>query len=179
VPPSEAARAASRGCASTQVGGTGSCVGGGSFYCCPERAQVRELQQSIVSSGCALPQYGVDGLWGPETAHGVQCMISRDGWQAISGRFSVIQGLVQPPAGASQESSQGVSIGPITGSVRNIVSQPGGSGLGAWGYIGIGAALLVLGFAVAQMVKKDEPEAELDEEEDEFEYGRPSFAGSY
>lgn len=175
VPPDARGRATSRGCVPTQVDGTGSCSGGGSFYCCPDRGKLRELQQEIVSSGCSLPQYGVDGLWGTETAHGVQCMIDRDGWQAVSGRFQVIQGLVQPPA----EDDSPAVIGDLVGSTRLIRRESYG-GLGMWGYIGLGAAALVLGFAIAQVIKKDEPEEEeLDEEEFEFGYGRPSMAGSY
>ena len=174
VPSNERSRATSRGCTPTDVAGTGQCSGGGAFYCCPERLKVRELQQAIIDADCQLPQYGVDGLWGSETAQGVQCLVARDGWQAISSRFQVVQGLITPPgSGATAQTPR------LDGSTRLIRSEPIGEGLGACGYVGLGAATLILGFAIVQMLKKDGPEEELEFDDDEKVYGRPRLSGAY
>ena len=172
VSASDLPRATSRGCAA--MPDDMSCSRSApSAYCCPERSKVRELQQAIIDAGCNLPQYGVDGLWGSETAQGAQCLVNRDGWDAVSSRFNVVQGLVQPP------SSGGGSQTPrLVGSTR-LITQHSYDGLGAWGYVGVGAAMLVLGFAVAQMMKKDEGEEEEDLVfEDERMSWRPSMAGA-
>jgi len=172
VSPSDQSRAVSRGCTPTTPP-SGQCGGTATEYCCPERSKVRELQQAIVAAGCDLPQYGVDGLWGSETARGAQCLIERDGWEAVSSRFNVVQGLVQPPS-----NGDGVQNSRIVGSTR-LITQQSYDGLGVWGYVGVGAAMLVLGFAIAQMVKKDDSDEEEDFAfEDERMTWRPSMAGA-
>lgn len=172
VPASDLSRATTRGCVA--MPDDMSCSRSApSAFCCPERSKVRELQQAIVSAGCQLPRFGVDGLWGSETAQGVQCLIERDGWDAVSSRFNVVQGLVQPPSnGGLPQTSR------IVGSTRLITQQPSGEGLGVWGYLGVGAAALIFGFAVSQMIKKGEDEEEDLVFEDERMTWRPSMAGA-
>jgi hypothetical protein len=176
VPDGESSRATSRGC--VPVSPQTPCSAGeanstGLIYCCPERSKVRELQQAIISAGCDLPQYGVDGLWGTETARGAQCLIERDGWSSVSSRFRVVQGLVQPPSNGG--STQAPSL---VGSTR-LITQQSYDGLGMWGYVGFGAAMLVLGFAISQMMKKDSGKEEEDLVfEDERMTWRPSMAGA-
>lgn len=170
VSQSDQSRAVSRGCTPITPP-SGNCDSAATEYCCPERSKVRELQQAIVAAGCNLPQYGVDGLWGSETARGVQCLIDRDGWSAVSSRFNVVQGLVQPPS-----NSGGAQEPRVVGSTR-LITQQSYDGLGTWGYVGIGAAMLVLGFAVAQMMKKDEGEEDLVFEDERMAWS-PSMAGA-
>ena len=173
VPANERNRAASRGCVSTEVGDTSQCSGGGLFFCCPERSKVRELQQAIISAGCSLPQYGADGLWGSETVRGVQCLVGQDGWQAILSRYQVVQGLIDPPENG------GASPSLLTGSTRLVRSEPIGEGTGFLGYVGVGAAALVLGFAISQMMKKDESKDNQELEEEKLVFGRPRMSGAY
>jgi len=172
VSPNDQSRAVSRGCTPTDTP-SGQCGRGATEYCCPERSKVREQQQAIVAAGCQLPRYGADGLWGGETAQGAQCLIERDGWDAVSSRFNVVQELVQPPSNGG--STQGSSL---VGSTR-LITQHSYGGLGGWGYVGFGAAMLVLGFAIAQMMKKDSGK---EEEDLVFEVERmtwrPSMAGA-
>jgi hypothetical protein len=50
-------------------------------------AQVRELQQTMMNSGCQLPRFGADGRWGSETASALQCYAGLVGWASIARRF--------------------------------------------------------------------------------------------
>ncbi len=167
---SDLARARSRGCVAIGTAATRGCAGGGTFHCCPEREQVRGLQQAIAAADCAAEDHTIDGLWGPKTAEGARCFVEREGWEAASSRFPVLRGLVEAPAATPPRTQP-----PITGQVRHIISQPYGEGAATWTYVAVGAATLVLGFAVAQMWlrRKDE------DEEPEREFGRTSLAGSY
>jgi len=171
VTASDERKATSRGCVPTSRDGARGCASGGSLYCCPERGSVRVLQQAIAASGCAVSGHTIDGLWGPKTAQGAYCQIEREGgYAAAVDRFPVLRGLVDAPERQAEGES---ALGPITGTVRNIVEQPYGSGAPTWTYVAVGAATLVLGFAVSQMLRKREEERE--ELEREF---RPSLAGA-
>jgi len=170
VSPSDRSRAVSRGCTPTTPP-SGQCDETATEYCCPERSKIRELQQAIVAAGCQLPRFGVDGLWGSETAQGAQFLIERDGWDSVSSRFNVLQGLVHPPSTDGE-----VQTPRLVGSTQQTTQQSYG-GLGAWGYVGIGAAMLVLGFSISQMMKDKDEEEDLGFEDERVTW-RPSMAGA-
>jgi hypothetical protein len=57
--------------------------------------RIRLLQQEIVNAaGCALPEHGIDGIWGPETRAGTQCLLRAKGQAFVSSKFPFVADLM-------------------------------------------------------------------------------------
>jgi len=92
----------------------------GTFWCCPpgrpgaagqaapleqrpmSRLDITELQSYVNSKpGCSAGT--VDGIWGPNTQRGVECVARTDGWASLSGRFRFLSTLMATPTGQIRE----------------------------------------------------------------------------
>lgn len=63
------------------------------------RSDIRELQNWLVSIGCPLPTYGVDGRWGTETSNAVACAESQGQGAVIQSRFPFVSTMRVTPTG--------------------------------------------------------------------------------
>ena len=121
--PEERSFMINQGCVPTPIDGFENCVtdGGnqGEIYCCPpgrpgtaetagttvayqvpvSRGDIRSLQNYIISQGCSVGDSGADGIYGPNTAAGLQCLIGRSTYYDVASRFPFISTLVATPTG--------------------------------------------------------------------------------
>ena len=94
----------------------------GSLFCCPQgrpgtgasttvsqvpvsRQNIIALQNYIVSQGCSVGSTGADGVYGPNTARGLQCAITNTSYANVAGRFPFITTLMSTPSGQARPAS--------------------------------------------------------------------------
>jgi len=66
------------------------------------RLNIQELQGYINrQEGCSAGT--VDGIWGPNTQRGAECVAARDGWASLTGRFPFLSTLMATPEGTIRE----------------------------------------------------------------------------
>lgn len=72
----------------------------------PSRSQIIALQQAIIAANCSVGSTGADGIFGPRTRSGLNCMIEALGGDEVRSQFSFVDfllgygGTYRPPATA-------------------------------------------------------------------------------
>lgn len=176
----------------------------GSLFCCPpgrpgtattpsttvaqqpvSRDQIRSLQNFIVQQGCSVGSTGADGVWGPNTQAGLNCVVQRTSWVNVAGRFPWISTLVATPSGQARPAGTVFDPGATAktpeqaGVSRPSAALPSGvpgeplpdqvqqaSMFGAlpwWGWLGLaGGVGLIAVIATAVYKSSEEEEAEIE-----------------
>jgi len=116
-----------QGCTPTTYQGLDACRtsagNAGSLFCCPPgrpstepgtaspivqpgvtRSQMMALQRWVnQQSGCSAGS--VDGVWGPATRRGVECVVAATSWVNVTGRFPWITTMMATPTGQARSDS--------------------------------------------------------------------------
>lgn len=91
---------------------------------------IRELQSWLLSIGCSLPTYGVDGAWGPETANAVYCAERQGQGSVIASRFPFVSTMRVTPTGQPRPPDFTFDPGSSKKTPEQVVAagNPGGAG---------------------------------------------------
>jgi len=121
----------------------------GSLFCCPSgrpgtattpvtavaqapvnRNNISALQNYIVAQGCSVGSSGVDGIFGPQTRAGLQCVIDQTSYVNVAGRFPFISTLIATPTGQPRPANFTFDPGTTAKTPEQVVASgsPGGGG---------------------------------------------------
>lgn len=170
------------------------------------RQNIRTLQNYIIGQGCSVGSSGADGLFGPQTRAGLQCVIDQTGYVNVAGRFSWISTVMVTPTGqarpagftfdpgTSAKTPENVVVSGSPGGGGGSVSQPGSTpadidkvqqagifgALPLWGWVLIAlGGVGALGVVGVMALGEEEPEFEEEDEKFAYGYGRSNMDGSY
>ncbi|MHC4702345.1 MAG: hypothetical protein ACYTFQ_17395 [Planctomycetota bacterium] len=107
--------------------GTGESPGGVVAQAPVASRDITNLQNWLMSQGCSVGSTGADGIYGPNTAAGLQCAINLTSFVNVASQFPFITTLMATPSGEARPSSFSFDPGFTAKTPEQVVAGRGGS----------------------------------------------------